>query len=49
MDEAKQVTRFEILERTDKDIAVAFWYEDGTKEILIMTNDVVEELLKLPL
>lgn len=41
----KQVKRFDVLDSTDKDVAVAFWYEDGTKEIIVMTMDAVENLV----
>jgi len=41
----KQVKRFDILEVTDKDVAVAFWYETGEKEIIVMTMDAVKNML----
>lgn len=40
----KQVIKFYVLDSTDKDVSVAFVYEDGTKEILVMTHDAVKAL-----
>jgi len=40
------IKRFEILEVTDKDIAISFWGEQGEKQIVILTIEEAEKLIK---
>lgn len=37
----KQVKKYKLLEVTENDIAVAFWYEDGSKEIIVISKDAI--------
>ena len=42
----KNVTRFEVIEVTGQDVAIGFWYDDGTKEIIVVKRVAVEKLMK---
>jgi len=41
----KQIKRFQILDTTKEDTAIAFWFEDGTKEIQVLSKAAVKQLV----
>lgn len=42
----KTVKRYAILESTETDVAIGFWYTDGSKEIVVVTRDALEKMLE---
>lgn len=46
MEIEKQVKRFVVLERTKDDVAIAFFFTDGTEQILVIKNSAIEQMKK---
>lgn len=42
----ENVKRIEVLDTTEHDVSIAIWFKDGTKQIIVMTRKVAEDLIK---